>query len=206
MLTTMQFEKIFPDPRTPEEWTTVINEGFEKYSINTPDRMACFLAQCGHETQGWTRFEENLNYSAKRLRDVFGLYFKNDAIAFACERKPEMIANRVYCNRMGNGDKASGDGYLFRGRGVIHLTGRETYQKFCDDTNQPDDFMKNPGNYLDKNKKNSLLAGLWYWEKHNLNDLADKKDMVRITKIINGGTNGLQERMALYRKIIGILP
>ena len=125
MLTTENFAELFPNCEDPEGWVTAMNTAFPKYGIDTPRRIASFVAQCGHESGGWRTFSENLNYSAKALDAIFGKYFKRagrDAQDY--HRQPEKIANVVYANRMDNGDTDSGDGYRYRGRGPIQLTGK----------------------------------------------------------------------------------
>jgi putative chitinase len=126
-ITGAQFKQLFPRSQNPENWAQSMNDVFPTYEINTPRRVAAFLAQCGHESGGWTVFEENLNYSAKGLMGIFKKYFPTEDIANQYARQPQKIANRVYANRMGNGDEASNDGWTYRGRGPIQLTGRSNY-------------------------------------------------------------------------------
>ena len=126
MITGQQFHQLFPQAQDPDGWAKAMGDVFPTYDINTPNRVAAFLAQCGHESGGWTTFEENLNYSAQGLQGIFGSHFHGDADQYA--RQPEKIANRIYCNRMGNGDEASGDGWKYRGRGPIQLTGKANYR------------------------------------------------------------------------------
>ena len=162
----------------------------------TPERAAHFLAQTGHETGGFKAFAENLNYGAKGLRGIFKKYFPTDALAKQYERKPEKIANRVYSGRMGNGPEASGDGWKFRGRGALQVTGRANYKAFADFAHRPD-VMDNP----------DLLAGelcfesaLWFFEKNHLWAICDQgvtdAAILAMTKKVNGGTNGLEDRKA----------
>jgi putative chitinase len=161
-----------------------------KFGIDTPLRKAHFLAQVAHESGGLQFTQENLNYSAQGLRSVFGKYFPTIEIANTYARKPEKIANRVYADRMGNGNEASGDGWKFRGRGLIQLTGKENYQKFSDENGI--DCVKNPDLLLQPEM--ALTSACWFWKKKNLNEFADKNDIIMITKRINGGTNGLNDR------------
>jgi putative chitinase len=161
-----------------------------KFGIDTPLRKAHFLAQVAHESGGLQFTQENLNYSAQGLRSVFGKYFSTIEIANTYARKPEKIANRVYASRMGNGNEASGDGWKFRGRGLIQLTGKENYQKFSDENGI--DCVKNPDLLLQPEM--ALTSACWFWKKKNLNEFADKDDIIMITKRINGGTNGLNDR------------
>ena len=162
-----------------------------QYNIDTPLRIAHFLAQILHESGHFKYNEENLNYSAKALRSVFGKYFKTDKEAeeYAC--KPEKIANRVYANRMGNGDEASGDGWLRRGRGLIQLTGTDNYKACSKALNI--DLMKNP-DLIISNAEVCVKTACWFWSSKRLNEWADKDDIITITKRINGGLNGIESR------------
>lgn len=162
-----------------------------QYNIDTPLRIAHFLAQILHESGHFKYNEENLNYSAKALRSVFGKYFKTDKEAEEYARKPEKIANRVYANRMGNGDEDSGDGWLRRGRGLIQLTGTDNYKACSKALNI--DLMKNP-DLIVSNAEVCVETACWFWNKNNLNQYADKDDVITITKKINGGLNGIESR------------
>lgn len=163
----------------------------DKYGVNTPLRLSHFLAQTAHESGGFRVIEENLNYSADGLNKIFPKYFKNagrDAQAY--HRQPEKIANIVYASRMGNGDTASGDGYKFRGRGLIQLTGRSNYTNFAKDSGiQVEEAVA----YL-ATPQGAVESAAWYWSKNGLNALADKDDVTAVTKKINGGTIGLEDR------------
>lgn len=169
----------------------------EKFSLNSPIRLAHFLSQCAHESGNFKAVTENLNYGAKGLRATFGKYFKDDASAAAYERKPEKIANRVYSSRMGNGDEASGDGWKFRGRGYIQLTGKDNYSQF--DKVVEDDILANPDLVA---TKYPLMSAAFFFEKNNLWKIcdggADKEDVIALTKRINGGTHGLEDRLAKF--------
>ena len=167
---------------------------FNSYGINTPLRLAHFMAQIDHES-GLKPIAENLNYSSAGLLKTFKKYFTPlEAIKY--QRKPEMIANRVYANRMGNGNEASGDGWKYRGRGFIQITGKNNYTLISKDTGI--DYLNNPDLLL--TEADSLISALWYWKRNNLNDLADKNDILGITKAINGGLNGLNHRKELFNK------
>ena len=193
MLTAGQFADLFPRCSDPDGWVDAMNEVFPKYEINTNRRVAAFLAQCGHESGGWRTFSENLNYSAKALDAVFGKYFKRagrDAEDYA--RQPEKIANVVYANRMDNGDTASGDGWRYRGRGPIQLTGKHNYAKFSDDMDV--DAVNNP-DMVSEDKEVALLSAIWYWNSNKLNRYADSGDIKTLTKRINGGYIGLEDRI-----------
>ena len=166
----------------------------------SPDRAAHFFAQTAHESGGFTAFSENLNYGAAGLRSIFRKYFGTDALAKAYERQPQKIANRVYASRMGNGDEASGDGWKFRGRGALQLTGKSNYQAFADYIDRPD-VMTNP----------DLVAGelcfesaLWFFDKNKLWSICDQGTnddaILALTRRINGGTHGLDDRKAKTKK------
>ena len=166
----------------------------DKNKINTPLRLAHFFAQLEHES-GLKPISENLNYSASGLIRVFRKYFTDlEAIRYA--NQPEKIANRVYANRMGNGDEKSGEGWKYRGRGFIQITGKVNYFQLANDTDI--DCLKNPDLLLQE--ANSMISAIWFWNKRNLNLYADKDDVVKITKLINGGSNGLDHRKKLLTK------
>jgi putative chitinase len=171
----------------------------EKFQVNTPLRLAHFLAQCGHESGGFKATQENLNYGAKGLMGIFKKYFPTEALAKAYERQPEKIASRVYGSRMGNGDEASKEGYKFRGRGYIQLTGKSNYAAF--DATVPEDILANPDLVA---TKYPLLSAAWFWSKNGLNALADKgatdADVTAITKRVNGGTIGLPDRIKHFKE------
>lgn len=184
-----------------EKFVEGLNETFEHFEINTPERMAMFIAQTAHESGNFSATQENLNYSAKGLTGTFKKYFATEAIAAPYARKPEMIANRVYGGRMGNGVESSGDGYRFRGRGVIQLTGKDNYTACgraleLDLLADPDSVAQNPV---------AVLSAGWFWNTRRLNDWADKGDVVTVTKRINGGTIGLADRKKHYEHILEVL-
>lgn len=181
--------------------TNGINDTLAKFGINTPLRVSHFLAQLLHESGNLQFLKENLNYSAKGLTTTFHKYFITEAVATPYARNQEKIANKVYANRMGNGDEKSGDGWRFKGRGYIQLTGRENYTSLSKDTGV--DFVNHP-ELLETIQYAALSAG-WFWNKNGLNNLADKDDVLNITKRINGGTNGLQERIANLNKVKKII-
>lgn len=173
------------------------------FKIDTPLRLSHFLAQCAHESNGFKSLTENLNYSADSLRRVFDKYFPGN-LADQYERQPQAIGNLVYANRMGNGDTASGDGFRYRGRGAIQLTGKTNYIAFGRYVN--DDVVTNPDLV---STKYPLLSAAWFWNNRSLNSIADKgatDDVVTaVTKIVNGGTNGLGDRLLHFRKYWGLL-
>jgi len=200
-ITSEQFSLLFPNNKEALAWTDALNSILPQYNINTIHCVAGFLAQCGHESNGFTVLSENLNYGAAGLKTVFGKYFKTtDPLQY--ERKPEKIANHVYCNRMGNGDEASGDGWKYRGRGPIQITGKNNYTSFS--TDMGIDVMTSP-DMVSTNKRVALLSAIWFWNKNDLNTIADNNDIKGMTQRINGGVNGLAERTKLYNKALGIL-
>src|SRR5690554_2134638 len=162
-----------------------------KHGITTPLRLAHFFAQLHHES-GLKPIEENLRYSAKRLLEVFPKYFNKEQAEWY-EMKEMEIANRVYANRMGNGNEASGDGWKYRGRGFIQLTGKDNYTKLSDATGIC--YVQNPDLLL--NEADAMISALWFWNKNNLNRYADLDDIRTITRRINGGYNGLKDRERL---------
>jgi len=175
-----------------------------KFEINTPLRLAHFLAQCGHESGGFKVLRENLNYGAKGLRSIFGKYFPTDALALAYERKPEKIANKVYANRMLNGDETSGDGYKFCGRGFIQLTGKENYTNFgkaigVDLTATPDLVAT----------QYPLMSAAWFFHKNGLHKMADagatEATVTSVTKRVNGGVIGLPDRIKHFNEYYSLL-
>jgi len=175
-----------------------------KFGIDSPLRMAHFLAQCGHESGGFKIVRENLNYSADGLQKIFKKYFPTPESAAAYARQPDKIANKVYGNRMGNGDEASGDGYKFSGKGFIQLTGKENYTAF--DKTVDDDILANPNLVA---TKYPLLSAGWFWNKNGLNAIADTgatdEVVTKITKRVNGGTIGLPDRLKHFKEFHKIL-
>jgi putative chitinase len=175
-----------------------------KYEVNTPLRLAHFLAQCGHESGGFRLTQENLNYSAKGLMGIFKKYFPTQALADAYARKPEKIANKVYGNRMGNGDEASGEGFKFRGRGYIQLTGKQNYTAF--DATVEDNILANPDLV---SSKHALSSAAWFWKKNGLNLIADSgssdEAVTKVTRRVNGGTIGLPDRIHHFKEYYGLL-
>lgn len=167
---------------------------FSKFGLNTPLRISHFMAQIDHES-GLKPINENLNYSAKRLLEIFGKYF-NTETAKQYANHPQSIANKVYANRMGNGNEESKDGFKYRGRGFIQLTGKDNYKSLSKDTKI--DYLNNPDLLL--TEADAMNSALWFWNKNGLNELADKDDVLTITKRINGGTNGLSHRKQLLSK------
>lgn len=196
-----KLKKCVPNNKDHAGLLNAFNKVFEKYQINTKERVAGFLAQCGHESLDFTVLKENLNYGAKGLRGTFGKYFPDDVTAAKYERKPEMIANRVYASRMGNGNEASGDGYKYRGRGAIQLTGHDNYTAFAKDIGKTIDETIA---YLET-LEGAIESACWFWKKNGLNEIADKKDITLMTKRINGGTIGLEDRTKHWNNNLQVL-
>jgi putative chitinase len=201
LVTSQQLHSLFETTKTAtiEKYVDALNETLERFEINTPQRIAMFMAQIGHESGGLNIVEENLNYRPERLKVIFPKYFQNvDVSEYA--HNPEKIANRVYSNRMGNGNEASGDGYKFRGRGFIQLTGHDNYAHFAEAIGMTVDevveYMKTP--------EGACMSAGWFWASHGLNHFADNGDCLGATKRINGGTIGLAEREAIYKEALEI--
>lgn len=194
-----RFKKVFPACKDADKFCNLLDNLLPVAGIDTKERVNMFLAQCGHESGGFTAFSENLNYSAKGLRTVFPKYFPDDSIANAYERNPEKIANKVYANRMGNGPESSGDGWKYRGRGILQCTGKDNYTAFSKDMNI--DAVNNP-DLLSTDLSVAIKSAIWFWNKNNLNKFADTKDIVGATKKINGGTIGLEDRQDKLKKLM----
>lgn len=188
----------------PDAVIAQIPDTASKFNINTPLRLAHFLAQCGHESGGFKVTSENLNYSAKGLMGIFKKYFPTQALAESYQRQPQKIANKVYASRMDNGSESSGDGYKFRGRGYIQLTGRANYTAFGKAINE--DIANNPDVV---SGKYALLSAAWFWSKNGLNTLADggatDATVTSITKRVNGGTIGLPDRIKHFKEYYHLL-
>jgi putative chitinase len=184
-----------------DNWYHALCEILPEYEINTPERVAAFVAQCAHESGGFKFLKENLNYKAASLRKVFPKYFADDAIAAQYANHPnkqEAIASRIYANRMGNGDEASGDGFKYLGRGLIQLTGKNNYTIFAASIETP---LEDIPEYL-QTFEGAVQSACWFWEQNNLNQWADKGDILTLTKRINGGTIGLEDRIKHYNHAV----
>ena len=207
MITLEQFQAMIPRNKEADAWFEAATELFEAYDINTPNRIAGFMAQCAHESADFTRLEENLNYSEKALNGVFGRYFgkgKRDAAEYA--RNPEKIANYVYqdefrSKRGAMGNVNDGDGWRFRGRGIKQLTGRNNYTAFGKtvgmSAEEAADYVATP--------KGAIESACWFWKTNKLEKWADKGDNVGLTKRINGGTIGLDDRNRRWEEALAIL-
>lgn len=212
MLSIKQFKEFAPHTKYPDNWyetffmpqtelggVTLLKD----YEIDTPKRLAAFLAQCHHESGGFVYLSENLNYKATGLMNTFPKYFPDMATALKYEKRPQAIANRVYANRMGNRDEASGDGWLHAGRGVIQLTGAENYRNFAMSLEIT---VQEASEYM-QTFEGAAQSACWFWETNKLNALADSGDFVLMSKKINGGTKGMEDRElqhARIRRILGI--
>jgi putative chitinase len=184
-----------------DNWYHALCEILPEYEINTPERVAAFVAQCAHESGGFKFLKENLNYKAPSLRKVFPKYFTDDATANQYANHPnkqEAIASRIYANRMGNGDEASGDGFKYLGRGLIQLTGKNNYTIFAASIDTP---LEDIPEYL-QTFEGAVQSACWFWEQNNLNQWADKGDILTLTKRINGGTIGLEDRIKHYNHAV----
>lgn len=186
------------------KYAPALNDEMVKFEVHTPIRIAHFIAQIAHESGSFRYSAENLNYSDKALMAVFGKYFPDLTIANEYARQPERIANRVYANRMGNGGEASGDGWKFRGRGLIQLTGKENYTNCGKGIGR--DLLSNP-DQLATDAHAAVAASLWFWNSRGLNAHADNDDVNTVTRRINGGLNGLEDRVSYLSKakvVLGI--
>jgi len=196
-----QLKKVCPNNKQPEALLEVLNKVLPLYEINTRKRVAAFLAQCGHESAQFTALKENLNYSADGLCKVWPKRFISVAMAAPYNRNPEKIANLVYCNRLGNGTESSGDGFKYRGRGAIQLTGKDNYSKFA----------KSIGKTLDETVtfcetlEGCVSSACWFWSVNKLNQYCDSGDFVTLTKRINGGTIGIKDRQHHYDEALKVI-
>lgn len=203
-LTIAQLKQLLPKNPYVEHWHKALTQLLPDYEINTPRRVAAFVAQCAHESGGFMVLKENLNYKAASLRKIFPKYFPDDAIAqryASMPNKQEAIANRIYANRMGNGPEESGDGYRYCGRGLIQLTGRQNYTWFAASLEiSPEEATEYLGTF-----EGAAQSACWFWETNKLNQWADAGDIVTLTKRINGGTIGLEDRIKHYEHALHVL-
>jgi putative chitinase len=197
MITSEQLQKL----GISADWCDVLNVLMPKYDIDSPQRIAAFIAQCSHESGHFEKLIENLNYGAKGLVMTWPKRFTTPELANKYARQPEMIANFVYANRLGNGDESSGDGWKYRGRGLIQLTGKYNYQKFADAVEMD---LEQVTRYLET-KQGAAEAACLFWKNNKLNSYADVGDIKGMTKVINGGYIGLPEREENYKKALNIL-
>lgn len=196
-----QLQKCLPSCKRINEVFDSLSRILPKYGITTERRLAAFLAQCGHESQDFSLLMENLNYSAQGLVKVFPSRFPTINAAQPYHRQPEKIANKIYASRMGNGAETSGDGWQYRGRGAIQLTGKNNYQLFATSIGRRLDDTVAYCETLD----GAIESACWFWNRNNLNSLADNGDIKTMTKKINGGYIGLEDREDRYENIIEII-
>ena len=197
MVNAEQLQKLGIGP----QWVDALNETFQRFNIVTNNQKAMFIGQCSHECGNFRLLEENLNYKAATLMKLWPKRFPNMEVANAYAGNPKKIANSVYSSRMGNRDEASGDGFRFRGRGIIQLTGHSSY--FHAGKALGVDFVSEPD--LVSTPNFATLTGGWFWSTHNLNAPADALDYTKVTKIINGGTIGLDDRIKHVQMALAVL-
>jgi putative chitinase len=202
--TLAQLKQIVPNNPYIDHWYEALCIILPDYDIDTKERVAAFLAQCAHESGSFRAIKENLNYRPPTLRKLFAKYFPTDALAeeyCAKPNKQEAIANRIYANRMGNGPEESGDGYRYCGRGLIQLTGKDNYTRYAQSTEQT---VEEASEHL-TTFEGCVQSAAWFWEANNLNQWADKGDILTLTKRINGGTIGLEDRIKHYNHALHVL-
>jgi putative chitinase len=202
MLTLTTLQKICtpPAPLSLQYFVDPLNKTFTKYEINSKQRIAAFLSQVLVESGEFKFLKENLNYSVQGLLTTFPKYFTaQSAIEYA--HNQQAIASKVYANRLGNGDEASHDGYTYRGRGLIQITGKAAYVALAHDLGMT---LENIITYMETVEGATISAG-WFWNRNNLNALADAGDITAVSKKVNGGTNGLQDRIKYYNKALSVL-
>lgn len=195
LITEKQFISLFPRASNVKSWVSAINEILPKYDITAGPRLWMFLAQCGHESASFTCVQENLNYSRDALLRVFPKYFDRLNVD-QYVRQPAKIANRVYANRMGNGNEASGDGWKYSGKGCIQITGRQNTEAFFKEFYPTTWQQCKPDMLLDP--YNGIAAACWFWKSRNINRPSDREDIDAVTKLINGGTHGIEDRRRRY--------
>ena len=199
-ITKEQLSQLIPKNPYLDQWYEALSVLLPDYEINTPNRIAAFIAQCSHESASFTALHENLNYRSETLSKVWPKKFPA-SIAEQYAHKPEAIANRAYASRMGNGDEASGDGWRYCGRGLIQLTGKDNYTAFADSIGITPEEVSD---YV-QTFEGAAQSACWFWETNNLNQYADSGDIETMTKRINGGTLGLEDRKKHYEHAKHIL-
>jgi len=203
-LTREQLSQLIPGNPYLDEWHEALTQLLPDYEINTPQRVAAFIAQCAHESGNFRALKENLNYRWETLRRLFPKYFPTDELAkqyASLPNKQEAIANRIYASRMGNGDEASGDGFRYCGRGLIQLTGKTNYSWFAASLGIP---VEEASEYL-QTFEGAVQSACWFWESNNLNRFADVGDIKGLTRAINGGFIGLDDRIKHYNHALHVL-
>ena len=200
-LTKDQLRQLLPKNPYIDHWHNALSQLLPDYEINTPQRIAAFIAQCAHESGNFVFLTENLNYKAESLMKIFGKYFKDLDTAKAYEKKPEKIANKIYADRMGNGNEASGDGWRYRGRGLIQLTGKTNYTWFAASL----EISAEEAAEYTQTFEGAAQSACWFWETNKLNNEADKGDIKTMTRKINGGFIGLEDRIKHYNHALHVL-
>jgi putative chitinase len=210
MIDRKAFKAFIPNSKYADQWHDTLfgaqteldgRSLLEDYEINTPKRIAAFLAQTHHESGGYVWLTENLNYSAEGLLRVFPKYFPSMDIAKAYARQPDKIANRTYANRMGNGDEASGDGAKYKGRGLIQLTFKNNYFWFAASL----EITPEEASEYTQSFEGAAQSACWYWSENQLNRFADANDLRGLTKAINGGFKGMEDREVQYARALRLL-
>jgi putative chitinase len=196
-----QLQKILPSNKHTQEWCDALNAVWPDYEINTIQRQAAFIGECYVESEGFTVLQENLNYQAAGLMKVWPHLFPTLEIANQYAHNPEKIANRAYGNRLGNGTESTGDGWKYRGQGLIQLTGKSNQEQFAQSIDMN---LEDVPAYL-STFEGAVKSACFFWKQHNLNSIADTGDIDHISKIINGGTLGLVERKQHYQTALSIL-
>jgi len=196
-----KFKEIIGNNPNAEHWFEALCDILPDYDIDTVERVAAFLAQTAHESGGYRAIKENLNYKAESLCKVWPRYFPNIDIARQYAQQPERIANRAYGNRMGNGPEESGDGWKFAGKGLIQLTGKDNYTRYAESLEiSLDEASEHLTTF-----EGCVQSAAWFWEANNLNQYADSGDILTMTKRINGGTIGLEDRIKHYKHALHVL-
>ena len=200
IFTKEQLSSVIGNNSNLDGWYEALSTVLPEYEIDSPQRVAAFIAQCTHESGGFKRLKENLNYKWESLRKVFPKYFPDDELAQEYAHKQEQIANRVYGGRMGNGDESSGDGFRYCGRGLIQLTGKNNYTKFAESIGMAVEEVPT----LLETFEGAVKSACWFWKTNNLNQYADAGDILTMTKRINGGTIGLEDRIKHYNHALEV--
>jgi putative chitinase len=200
ILSLQQLKQMVKNPHV-DHWHEALDQLLDDYDINTPLRVAHFVAQCAHESGNFVFIKENLNYKAASLQKIFSKYFPTAELAAQYANQPEQIANRIYANRMGNGPETSGDGFRYCGRGLIQLTGKDNYTFFAGSLNIP---VEEASDYL-ATFEGAAQSACWFWEQNNLNRFADANDTKGLTRAINGGYIGLEDRISHTEHALHVL-
>jgi putative chitinase len=200
ILSLNQLKQLVKNPYI-DHWYQALEQLLPDYEINTPLRVAHFVAQCAHESGNFVFVRENLNYKAASLQKIFGKYFPTGELAQQYANRPEMIANRIYASRMGNGDESTGDGWRYHGRGLIQLTGKDNYTFFAGSL---DISVEDAAAYMET-FEGAAQSACWFWEQNNLNRFADANDVRGLTRTINGGYIGLEDRISHTEHALHVL-